>query len=75
VLEPDAGDGLDGEVLLDGAADEPRDAVVLRSQPVTSAVPSASDTAIASADNLMWPPWLGYMGLAASNGPTTSRRS
>jgi hypothetical protein len=63
-LEPDADDdgddGLDGEVLLDGAALEPREALLpllaLRSQPVTSAVPSASDTARASVDNLMKPP-------------------
>ena len=62
LVEPDADDedGLDGEVLLEGAVLAPRDAVLLlRSQPA-SAVPSARDTAIAIADNLMGPPWLGY---------------
>jgi len=58
LVEPDAdeGDGLDGELLLEGAVLAPREAVLLlRSQP-TSAVPSARDTAIAMADNLMRPP-------------------
>jgi hypothetical protein len=78
VLEPDDEDGLDGEVLLEGALVAPRDELLpplpLLSQPVTSAVPSARETAMASVDNLMWPPWLGYGELAASNGPAISPR-
>ena len=55
--EDDGDDGLAGWVLLEGAALEPRDALLLapRSQPA-SAVPRARDTAMARADNLMGPP-------------------
>jgi hypothetical protein len=78
LVEPDADvdDGLDGEVLLEGALLAPRDALLpLRSQPVTSAVPRARDTARARVENLMGPPWLGYMGTSARNGPVGRRPS
>lgn len=64
VVAPDEDeDEPDGEVVLpDGAVVAPRFAPGLspaRSQPVTSAVPRARETAIAIAENLMWPPWVG----------------
>lgn len=32
------------------------------SQAVSRLAPSAMETAIATVDNFMWPPWLGYSG-------------
>jgi hypothetical protein len=79
--EPDGEDGVDGVVVEpeddaepDGDVGEvvvPRDAERSppRSQPATSAVPSATDTATARTESLMWPPWLGYSIQAARFGP------
>jgi len=88
-MEPDEGDvleelGDDGEVV-DPADDEvepdgevvvPREAArsPLRSHAVTSAVPRATETAIARGVSLIFrPPGLGYRNKAASNGPTCRR--
>lgn len=57
VVEPDE----DVDALPEGEAVEPEGArsVVLRLQPVTSAVPRARVTARANVDTFMGPPWLG----------------
>lgn len=75
--EPDAEpDGLDGVVapLEDEEPDGLLDGVVLDEEPVADLpllplshavsrlAPNARETAIASVDNLMRPPWLGYFG-------------
>ena len=75
-LEPDGLDGVvapleddeDGEVD-DGLEDvvpleEPVELLPPRSHAVSRLAPSAMETAIASVDILMRPPWLGYSGLS-----------
>jgi hypothetical protein len=62
----------DGEVDdgLDEVLDEP---VAARSEPplshaVSKLAPSAMETAIARVESLMWPPWLGYLGVEQGLG-------
>lgn len=73
-------DGLDGVVEPadeedDGEVDDGLDEVpaedpppVLRSHAVSRLAPSAMETAIARVENLMWPPWLGYLGVEQGLG-------
>lgn len=46
-----------------------------RSQAAISDAPSATETATAIVESLMWPPWLGYKVLAANIGPRLLRRN
>ena len=73
VLEPADEDAEpDGELVApEGAVLVPREAArsPVLSHAVSSVAPRATDTASAMDVNLMWPPWLGYSGKAARNGP------
>lgn len=56
-VEPDgAVVAPDGEVVVD----ELEERSAARSHAVISVAPSASETATARVETLMWPPWLGY---------------
>ena len=55
----------DGEVV----EDELEERSAARSHAVISVAPSASETATARVETLMWPPWLGYWKAGANIGP------
>ena len=60
---PDDDEEPDGEVVApEGAVldEELEDLSAPRSHAVISEAPSARETATASVESLMWPPWLGY---------------
>jgi hypothetical protein len=70
--DEDDGDVDDGDVDdgLEEVLDEP---VAARSEPplshaVNRLAPSAMETAIARVESLMWPPWLGYLGVEQGLG-------
>jgi len=76
---------LDGELVVpladedeepEGDVVEPEGEVVEeleppRSHAVISDAPSARETATASVESLMWPPWLGYVKQRARIGPSS----
>jgi hypothetical protein len=57
-------DGLDDVVPVE----DPEPLLLPRSQAVSRLAPSAMETAIARVESLMWPPWLGYLGIEQGLG-------
>lgn len=57
-------DGLDDVVPVD----DPEPLLLPRSQAVSRLAPSAMETAMARVEILMWPPWLGYLGVEQGLG-------
>jgi hypothetical protein len=59
-------------VAPEGAVDEElEERSAPRSHAVISDAPSARETATASVESLMWPPWLGYVMQGARIGPSS----
>ena len=74
VAPPDDDEEPDGEVVApEGAVldEELEDLSAPRSHAVISEAPSARETATARVENLMWPPWLGYLIQGARIGPSS----
>jgi hypothetical protein len=72
-LPDDEDEEPDGEVVApEGAVlDEELERSAPRSHAVISEAPSARETATARVENLMWPPWLGYLIQGARIGPSS----